>query len=154
MESYPFEYSALYSGQKVSKSSKLLPLSPFMNDERVLCVGSRLKFANVPRTSKNQTIVSKSHYLARLIIIGIHQRNLHTGRKHALCLICNVYWIPSCCGLIRTVLKECLYCKRDRPLWSNVSQKSKGNKIKRCLSKTLWYYFYMYDSTSNSSRTD
>ena len=75
MESYPFEYSALYSGQKVSKSSKLLPLSPFMNDERVLCVGSRLKFANVPRTSKNQTIVSKSHYLARLIIIDIQQRN-------------------------------------------------------------------------------
>ena len=112
MESYPFEYSALYSGQKVSKSSKLLPLSPFMNDERVLCVGGRLKFANVPRTSKNQMIVSKSHYLARLIIIDIHQRNLHTGREQTLCLIRNVYWIPSCRGLIRTVLKECLYCKR------------------------------------------
>ena len=59
IESYPLEYSALYSGQQVSKSSKLLPLSPFINDERVLCVGSHLKFANVPRTSENQMIVSK-----------------------------------------------------------------------------------------------
>ena len=83
-----------------------------MNDERVLCGGGHLKFANVPRTSKNQMIVSKSHYLARLIIIDIHQPNLHTGRDQTLCLIRNVYWISSCRGLIRTVLKECLYCKR------------------------------------------
>ena len=82
-----------------------------MNNERVLCGGGRLKFANVPHTSKNQMIVSKSHYLAHLIIIDIHQRNLHTGREQTLCLIRNVYWISSCCGLIRTVLKECLYCK-------------------------------------------
>ena len=53
MECYPFDYSALYSGQQVSKSSKLLPLSPFMSDERVLYVGGRLKFTNIPRTSKN-----------------------------------------------------------------------------------------------------
>ena len=63
MESYPFEYSALYSGQKVSKSSKLLPISPFMNDGSALCVAGRLKFANIPHTSKKQMIVSKSYYL-------------------------------------------------------------------------------------------
>ena len=104
MESYPFEYSALYSGQKVSKSSKLLPLSPLMNDERVLCIGGCLKFANIPPTSKNQMIVSKSHYLARPIITDIH--------KQTLCLIRNFYLIPLCRGLTRTVLRECLYCKR------------------------------------------
>ena len=84
-----------------------------MNDERVLCVGGRLEFANIPRTSKNQMIVSKSHYLARLIITDILQRNLHTGREQTLCLIRSFYWIPSCCGLIKTVLRECLYCKRS-----------------------------------------
>ena len=54
MDSYPFEYSALYSGQQASKSSKLLPLLPFMKDEGVLCVGSRLKFANIPPIKKNK----------------------------------------------------------------------------------------------------
>ena len=111
MESYPFEYSALYSGQEIGKSSKLLSLSPFMNNERVLCVGGHLKLANIPCTSKNQMIVSKSHYLAHLIITDIHHCNLHTGREQTLSLICNVYWIPLCSGLIRTVLRECLYCK-------------------------------------------
>ena len=112
MESYAFEYSALYSGQKVSKSSKLLPLSPFMNNERVLCFGGRLKFANIPPTSKNEMTISKSQCLACLIITDIHQCNLHTGREQTLCLICNFYWIPSCRGLIRMVLRACLYCKR------------------------------------------
>ena len=111
LESYPFEYSALYSGQQVSKSSKLLPLSAFMNGERVLCVGGLLKFPNISRTRKNQMIVSKLYYLVCLIITDIHQRNLHTGREQTLCLIRNFYWIPSCRGLIRTVLRECLYCK-------------------------------------------
>ena len=77
-----------------------------MNDETVLCVGSRLKFANEPHTSKNQMIISKSHFHAHLLIIDIHQHNLHFGREQTLCLICNVYWVPSCHGLIMTVLKD------------------------------------------------
>ena len=85
----------LVSKSHFRKSSKLLPLSPFMNDERVSCVEGRLKFANIPRTSKNQMIVSKSYYLAHLIITDIHERNLHTGREQALCLICNFYWVLS-----------------------------------------------------------
>ena len=71
-----------------------------------------LKFANTPPTSKNQMIVSKSHYHVHLIITDIGQRNLHTDRKQTLCLIRNFYWIPSCRGLIRTVLRECSYRKR------------------------------------------
>ena len=57
-------------------------------------------------------IVSKSYYLACLIITDTHQHNLHTGREQALCFIRNFYWILSCLGLIRTVSRECLYCKR------------------------------------------
>ena len=37
MESYLSEYSAFYSNQQVSMSSKLLPHSLFMKDDKVLC---------------------------------------------------------------------------------------------------------------------
>ena len=58
-------------------------------------------------------IFSKSHYLARLLIIDIYQRNLHAGREQTLCLIHSFYCIRSSCHvLIRTILRECLYCKR------------------------------------------
>ena len=83
-----------------------------MSNERVLCVGGHLKFGNILHTNKNQMIVSKLHYLAHLIIIDIRQRNLHTGREQTLCLIRSVYGITSWRGLVRIVLRECLYCKR------------------------------------------
>ena len=67
---------------------------------------------NIPRTSKNQIIVSKSHYLARLIIPDIQLHNLHSGRQQTLCLIRNFYWLPLCRGLLRTILRESEYCKR------------------------------------------
>ena len=57
-------------------------------------------------------IVSKSHYLARLIIPAIHLHNLHSGRQQTLCLIRNFYWLPLCRGLVRTILRESEYCKR------------------------------------------
>ena len=55
MEFYPSEYSALYPRQQGRKSSKLLC------SEKVLCVGDRLKFANIPPTSKYQMISCLSH---------------------------------------------------------------------------------------------
>ena len=34
--------------------------------------------------------------------------------------------------------------------WCNNSQKDQGNKIKHCLSKTLWSHIYLHGSTSRS----
>ena len=48
----------------------------------------------------------------RLIITHIHERNLHTCREQILCLIHRFYWIALCRDLLRTVLRECLSCKR------------------------------------------
>ena len=43
-----------------------------------------------------------------------HQHNFHIGREQTLCLLQNIYWIPSCRGLIRKILNECLYCTQER----------------------------------------
>ena len=65
----------LYPSQQGRKSSKLFLFSPFVNSENFLCVGCCLKFANIPLTSKNQIIVSKSYFLARLIIADTQRAN-------------------------------------------------------------------------------
>ena len=67
-----------------------------MNDGSVFCAAGRLKFANIPHTSKKQMTVSKSYYTL--------------VEKH--CLILNFYWIPLSRVLIRAVLRECFYCKQ------------------------------------------
>ena len=41
------------------------------------------------------------------------QHNFHIGTEQTLCLLRTIYWVPSCRGLIRKTLNECLYCKRE-----------------------------------------
>ena len=42
------------------------------------------------------------------------QHNFHIGTEQTLCLLRTIYWVPSCRGLIRKILNECLYCKPER----------------------------------------
>ena len=41
-------------------------------------------------------------------------RGAHIGKEHTLALISHKIWIPSCQGLTRKVLFNCLYCKCER----------------------------------------
>ena len=54
-----------------------------------------------------------------------HRFNFHIGCEHALAAIRKQYWIPSCHGLIRSVLNECFHCKKmfakpENPLMSDL----------------------------------
>ena len=77
------EISSLSSKQAVDKNSTILSLTLFLNKNNYLCVGGRLKHANIPTNSKNQ-IISKDHYLSRLLIKEIHEQNAHVGTEHTL----------------------------------------------------------------------
>ena len=114
MESYPTEYKALSFNQQITKNRKLLSFAPYTNAKKILCVGGRINAANLPKESKNQMILSKSHHLSSLIIMDTHQHSFHIDREQTLCLLRNTYWIPCCRGLIRKILNECLYCTRER----------------------------------------
>ena len=103
--SYPNEYSDLLHGKGVSSQSKILNLTPIFN-ENLIKVGGYLHSAEIPVKNKHQIVVSKTHSIATLIIQEIHQRNFRIGRKYTLS-------IPSCRGINRKLLHECLYCKRQ-----------------------------------------
>ena len=85
-----------------------------MQKRSYVSINGRINAANLPKESKNQMILSKSHHLSSLIIMDTHQHSFHIGREQTLRLLRNTYWIPSCRGLIRKILNECLYCKRER----------------------------------------
>ena len=95
------EIFSLSSKQTVDKNSTILSLTPFLDKSNYLCVGGRLKHANIPTNSKNQIILSKDHYLSRLLIKEIHEQNAHVGREHTLSLLRKHFWIVACRGLIK-----------------------------------------------------
>ena len=111
-QSFPLEITNLLSQRSVNCNSKILSLSPFIDKKNILGVGGRLKNANLHADAEHQVILSRHHHLSKLIISDIHYKNAHIGREHTLYLLRNKYWIPACCGIIRKILSNCLYCKR------------------------------------------
>ena len=107
IEPYPNEYSDLLKGKGVSSQSKILNLALIFN-ENLINAGGRLHSAEMPVKNKHQIVVSKTHPIATLIIQKIHQRNLHT-----LSILREKHWIPDCRGIIRKLIHDCLYCKRQ-----------------------------------------
>ena len=109
----------------VSSKSKILNLSPIFKDN-LIKVGRRLHSSEIPVKNKHQIVVSKTHPIAALIIQEIHQRNLHIGQEHNLSILREKYWIPSCRGIIRKLIHDCLYYKRqnakpDCPIMGNLT---------------------------------
>ena len=60
-----------------------------------------------------------------MIIKHYHEQYLHVGREQTLSSIPSRFWIPAFRGLIRSVIKHFLYCKREKaatltPFMANV----------------------------------
>ena len=102
-ESLRQETLTISSNKSVDNTSKILPLTPFLDHRKYLCVSGRLKHANILVNSKNQIILSKSNYLPYLLIKEIHERNAYVGREHTLSLLRTDFWIVACRALIRKV---------------------------------------------------
>ena len=59
-------------------------------------------------------VKTRSHPISKLIIKDCHEKGAHIGREDTLALMRRKICIPSSRGLIRKVLFDCLYCKRER----------------------------------------
>ena len=111
-DSFPEEYRQLRMNKILSNKSPIVSFSPFIDDNNLIRVGGRLKNTDLAQNCSNQIIISKNHYLAKLIIRYYHVLNLHSGREHTLAAMRSKFWVTSCRGLIKQILKQCLYCKR------------------------------------------
>ena len=85
-------------------------------NNNLIKVGGRIRHANIPEQSKHQVILSKDHPLTEIIMRNIHEDNNHIGREHTLAVSRKAYWVPSCRGMIKRVLSNCINCKKERAM--------------------------------------
>ncbi|XP_011707599.1 PREDICTED: uncharacterized protein LOC105462593 [Wasmannia auropunctata] len=112
-EMFPSEKEHLSNNVPVPKSSPLLPLNPFLDSQKVIRVGGRLRNANIPDSSRHP-IILKDHPLVRMIIRDIHARAIHGGPQLTLALLREKFWILRARSLVRAVLYQCVTCTRER----------------------------------------
>ena len=109
--SYEAEMTKLQSGQSVGKSSSLKDLSPLLDQNGLLCVGGRLRHANLQDSQKHPYIIPHDHDIALKIVREIHN-DAHLGTEWTLSLLRTKYWITRARSVVKRVRHSCITCRR------------------------------------------
>ncbi|GFT79902.1 integrase_H2C2 domain-containing protein, partial [Nephila pilipes] len=96
--------------EKLSNSSKLLNLSPFLDEKNVLRVGGRLQHSELPLNHKHPMLIPNNCNICDLIIDHYHGFYLHTGVEATLANLRTQFWITNGRSTVKRVLHKCLKC--------------------------------------------
>ena len=101
--------------QEVQKRSSLRKLDPVVTSDGVLCVGGRIRRADLPREIVHPVILPKTGHITTLIIRQCHERTRHAGREMTLGEIRQQgYWILHGRSAVSSYIVRCVQCRRLR----------------------------------------
>ena len=111
---YEEDIRSINANVAISKSSSLEKLDPFMDKDKVLRVGGRLKKSSLNEETMHPIIIPKGE-VAKMIIRMAHQCVAHGGRGYTIHEVRRRgYWIVRCNTLVRSVINNCVTCKKLR----------------------------------------
>ena len=111
-ESFPSEIKLLSKGNPLPHNSKLLCLSPFMDENSLIRVGGRIESSEYNYENKHPIVLDASHHLTKLIFEQQHRLNLHAGPQLLLASVRQSVWPINGRRLARRVVHQCVTCKR------------------------------------------
>lgn len=107
------EIGMLRLNKPIKRSSRLVKLNPFLKNG-ILRVGGRLDKSNLSFEQKHPQILTREMCITPLIINHFHALSGHSGRSYVLSSIRKNYWIVNGNATVRSVLGNCVKCKRIR----------------------------------------
>ncbi|CAI5660547.1 uncharacterized protein LOC106097744 [Oreochromis niloticus] len=113
-ESFPEEYRLLKQGKSISRSSRLLALSPeFDREDEVIRVGGRLRRSeDLAFTNSHPLVLDPTHPVTRLLIQDVDSRLRHPGPERVFAEIRRTHWILRGREAVRRFQRTCLECRR------------------------------------------
>ncbi|XP_062553177.1 uncharacterized protein LOC134218260 [Armigeres subalbatus] len=114
-QSFPAEISHLSSGEPVIKSSAMKWLKPYIDEDRIIRVGGRLRNATLSDYVKHPIVLSAKHPLSTLLASFFHLKLLHAGPQLLLATLRQKFWILGGRNLSKSVFHHCHTCFRSKP---------------------------------------
>lgn len=100
---------------KISKTSSLISLAPFIDENGLIRVGGRIDHSpELTYDQKHQILLPQCRFTT-LIIRHLHRIHLHPGPMLMLSIIRERYWPVRAKSAIRKVTHECITCFRAKP---------------------------------------
>ena len=78
-ECFHQEIENLEHGQNINKNSPLIELNPFLDHNKILRIGGRIKHSNEPFELKQPIIMPKNHHVSVLLVEKYHAEIKHQG---------------------------------------------------------------------------
>ena len=96
-ESFPEGYRALTTEKPISKSSKIIKLTPRLDEDGIIHCDGRLRYTEfLPFDVRFPIILPRGHWVMKLIVKQHHElRNHAAGTNHMLANLSARYWIVS-----------------------------------------------------------
>jgi len=110
-EAFPQELDCLKKGKPIPKSSSIYRLTPFLSDDGLMRVKSRLLMSELCFEEKYPIIVPKGH-IAVLLVRFYHVRLKHAGVNAVISSLRDTYWIIGVRSIAKRVKKFCVPCAR------------------------------------------
>lgn len=103
------------SGRELPGNSKLLPLKPVYDKDRIFRRDGRLRYADcLPWETQHPIILPRNHWITKLIIKDSNEKNQHGRTNQVLVQLSSRYWIVSGREAIREWEKECMMCRKRK----------------------------------------
>ncbi|XP_055542651.1 uncharacterized protein LOC129728253 [Wyeomyia smithii] len=113
-EIFAQEISDLTAGEQVAKSSVLKWLNPFIDSDRILRVGGRLRHA-ASNDKRHPIVLSAEHPFSALLASHFHLKLLHAGPQFLLATLRQKFLILGGRNLVISVFHHCHTCFRSKP---------------------------------------
>ena len=109
------EKECLKLNNKIMRSSSILKLDPFLDENQILRVGGRLRRGCLPNQVKHPIILPKREPIVERIIAHHHEEVAHLGRSTTLNEVRSKgYWIINGGSQVRRLIEKCRRCKELR----------------------------------------
>ncbi|KAJ0171004.1 hypothetical protein K1T71_013203 [Dendrolimus kikuchii] len=117
-QSFAEDLQHLKNKKRLESKSKLLTLSPYVDEYGILRVGGRIDSAlGISSETKNPVILDGRNYITKLIVRYYHVKAAHGNRETVVNNLKQKYWVIRMRPTIKHITSQCMYCriKKTRP---------------------------------------
>lgn len=113
---YHAEIAALKDDKKLSRTSPIIKLLPYVDTNGFLRVGGRLANADISEESKHPLILPPQARISQLIVHDAHYTTVHGGPQLMLAYLRRSVWITRARQVVKSIVHHCPICVRyDQP---------------------------------------
>ena len=115
-QSFDEDINQLAHNKPIQKRSRLIQLTPLIDEDGIIRSNSRLANAPVSTVTKKPIILDGSNSIIRLFLELQHNINGHVGVEQQTHIIQLNFWVLQCKTVMKKISNRCYECRRQRQL--------------------------------------